>query len=160
MIAASATAAVAIAPARFIKLDDAGAELAADALEWSQVLDTTTALIWAAEELPKRYTWKQAIAATAKLALGGHVWRLPTRIELLSLVDDTRYSPAIDVAFFPKCASDWYWTSTRVAWSPGDCAWFVGFYYGFCGSDYQSDHYHVRACRPRQNSVLSAPDAT
>ena len=41
----------------------------------------------------------------------GQDWRLPTRIELISLVDHTRV-PSIDPKFFPDTPQDYFWTSS------------------------------------------------
>jgi hypothetical protein len=66
-------------------------------------------------------TWQQAKDYAANLDDG---WRLPTRAELLTLVDDTRHGPAC--AVFPDCPSDWFWTSTPWAGS-SSYAWYVNF---------------------------------
>jgi hypothetical protein len=144
---------------RFIKLDDTGAQLDVSASEWVAVLDTTTDPIWSAEDVStKRLTWKQAKAAVAKFELlGAHDWQLPTRVQLLSLVDDTCADPAIDVAFFPSCKPNFYWSSTPAAFSPAVCAWFVYFYDGSAYYFDQDDNYFVRAVRPRQSIGPLAP---
>ena len=56
-------------------------------------------------------------------------WRLPTRAELVALVDDTRHEPAIDTSLFPRVKPRWHWTSTPCAWSSAS-AWYVSFYGG------------------------------
>jgi hypothetical protein len=136
---------------QFTKIGADGAKLADDATEWIAVLDNTTSLIWTVEET-KRLTWKKAQAAVAKLDTAGlNDWRLPTVEELFLLADRTKYSPAIDTAFFPGCKSDWYWTSTPVASSPGVFAWAVGFDSG--NSDWGVHGYgiFVRAVRASQS---------
>jgi hypothetical protein len=144
-------ATAAVASARFIKLDASGLELQFPAAEWSAVLDTTTDLIWSAQNLSsKRLNWNEAEAAVAKLdLLGAKDWRLPTRLELLCLVDETRDRPAIDESFF-SCESDWYWTSTP-AHGGAECAWVVDFSYGGAGYDSQGSVCFVRAVRPRHS---------
>jgi hypothetical protein len=77
-------------------------------------------------------------------------WRLPTVDELFGLADRTKYSPAIDRNFFPKCKSDWYWTSTPAALSPAGCAWFVYFYHGYADWLRHALRAFVRAVRPSQ----------
>jgi Protein of unknown function (DUF1566) len=125
---------------RFTKVGADGAKLADDATEWVAVLDNTTSLIWTVKEM-KSMAWKKAQTAVAKLDIAGFTdWRLPTVEELFLLADRTKHSPAIDTAYFPDCKSEWYWTSTPAASSPGDCAWFVGFdgggaFWGGQGSD-------------------------
>jgi hypothetical protein len=86
---------------------------------------------------------------------------MPTRAELLSLVDDTKHSPAIDSEFFPACKSDWYWTSTPWAASPVDCAWYVYFNDGGAGCDSHDFSGFVRAVRVGQSLVIgSSNEAT
>jgi hypothetical protein len=112
---------------RFVKIDAAGGELPLDATEWEAVLDKTTGLMWSVAD-KKVPNWKKADAAAKKITAAGlNDWRMPTVDELFMLADRTRTSPAIDTAFFPQCESDWYWTSTPYASSPGDYAWFVSF---------------------------------
>jgi hypothetical protein len=65
----------------------------------------------------EKKTWRDAVAYCADLSLGGFDdWRLPSRIELVSLVDFTRL-PSIDQEAFPNTANDYFWsaspTSTR-----------------------------------------------
>ena len=83
-----------------------------------------------------------------ELRLAGHAdWRLPTRAELLTLVDRSRYNPAIDTTFFPDTHNDWYWTSTACAWS-SSLAWCVDFSDGQCGGGSRGNGYSlVRAVR-------------
>lgn len=136
---------------RFVKLDAAGKQIAETSTDWSAVLDTKTSLIWSTAET-ERLTWKKAISHCKKLRLfGAKDWRLPTREELLSLVDDTRHNPTIDIAFFPKCQSAWYWSSTPYAPSPGVCAWLVYFSNGDAYWDGQSGDFQVRAVRSSQS---------
>jgi hypothetical protein len=77
-------------------------------------------------------------------------WRLPTVDELFALVDRTKYAPAIDKQFFPKCQNDWYWTSTPAAYSPSDYAWLVGFDGGYARWFSRDGRAFVRAVRPSQ----------
>jgi Protein of unknown function (DUF1566) len=136
---------------RFTKIGADGAKLGDDATEWVAVLDNTTQLIWTVEET-KRLTWKKAKAAVEKLDTAGFTdWRLPTVEELFLLADRTKHSPAIDTAFFPDCKSDWYWTSTPAACSPGDCAWVVSFYDGYASWSAQGIDFYVRAVRASQS---------
>jgi hypothetical protein len=134
---------------RFVKLDDAGQSLPADATAWAAVHDTTTGLIWSAETIGgKRLKHAKAKAACEKLVLAGATdWQLPTRTQLLTLVDDTRHEPAIDTAFFPKTESAWYWTSTPCAWRPGSAAWCVFFSSGHVNFNFRDDECFVRAVR-------------
>lgn len=135
---------------RFTKVGADGAKLADDAAEWVAVLDNTTALLWSVEETD-RLTWKKAQGAVKKLKTAGFAdWRLPTVEELFLLANRTKHSPAIDTMYFPDCKSDWYWTGTPAASSPGDCAWGVSFGYGYALWSNQVFDVHVRAVRASQ----------
>lgn len=99
------------------------------------VVDNVTHLMWQRDVPSSSYTWADAKAYCAALSLAGHQdWRLPTSIELVSLVDFTRSNPAIDVAAFPSTPSARFWTSSPVAGLANN-AWNVRFddgysYYG------------------------------
>ena len=81
-------------------------------------------------------------------------WRLPEISELLTIVDYSKNSPAIDSALFPDTKNDWYWTNTAYAGSPSDCAWYVGFLdgYSYCdGRDFSVGFVRaVRSVSPSQ----------
>lgn len=135
---------------RFTKIGATGKKLPADAAAWDAVLDSTTGLMWSVKE-PKSMPWKKAIEWAKKLKAGGFSdWRLPTVEELFLLADRTKADPAIDKTYFPDCKSEWYWSSTPYARSPGDFAW--GVYFGL-GDSYwgRQGHGHcVRAVRSSQ----------
>lgn len=67
------------------------------------VVDGVTGLMWAREASPidEELSLEDAIDYCAELEVAGYCdWRLPTRIELVSLVDFTRLTPAIDSKVF------------------------------------------------------------
>ena len=80
------------------------------------VTDKVTGLMWQRSVDPGTYTWADAKTYCANLALAGFSdWRLPTRIELVSLLDFTVASgPMIDVSAFPDTPNTNFWTSSRV----------------------------------------------
>jgi hypothetical protein len=143
--------------ARFIKIGENGKALAPSAKAWVAVADTQQMLEWAVVPV-KVDDWESATEAriakelkTSKLA-GKTGWRIPTVEELFLLADRTRKErPAIDVKFFPDCPSDWFWTSTPYAPSPGDCAWGVLFNDGGALWDDRFNSGFVRAVRARQS---------
>jgi hypothetical protein len=69
-----------------------------------------------------------AAAYCASLPTAGGGWRLPTAIELLSIVEPDLSLPAIDTTVFSlgsSTGSDWFWTSTPSAGS-STAAWSIG----------------------------------
>ncbi|MBI5479639.1 MAG: DUF1566 domain-containing protein [Deltaproteobacteria bacterium] len=76
----------------------------------------------------RTYDWDQAKAYCAGLVTDGGVagWRLPTRIELVSIVDYWRDNPAIDPVAFPSTPSDFFWSSSPYVNAP-PLGWGVGF---------------------------------
>jgi hypothetical protein len=108
------------------------------------VIDHTTGLTWSRANVPGgRMKWKDAQEACGAVELADLKWRAPTRIELLTIVDDTRYDQAIAPVF--KCESAGYWTSTPAAGSPGVYAWYVDFYDGYSDCHDQHHEFFVRA---------------
>ena len=111
------------------------------------VYDASTCLMWSKSTNAEGKTWAQAKEAAAAVRLGGFTdWRLPTRAELLTLVDDTRSNPAIDTDRF-DCAASWYWSATPLASSPSVYAWLVNFYNGYAFYYHQGNDGRVRAVR-------------
>jgi len=56
-------------------------------------------------------------------------WRLPTRIELMSIVDYTRFNPTIDGSAFPLTPGAVFWSSSSYAGAAG-AGWLVNFNVG------------------------------
>jgi formylglycine-generating enzyme required for sulfatase activity len=103
--------------------------------------------MWQREVPAAAHEWEGARATCACLSLAGHDdWRLPTRIELVSLVDFTRSDPAIDPLAFPGTPPVWFWTSTPRADDPS-FAWFVYFENGYSNHHQTDAAYRVRCVR-------------
>lgn len=84
------------------------------------VLDQVTGLMWQ-REAPAATGFAQGEGACTALELGGYCdWRLPSRIELVSLVDFTRTPTALDAAF-PSAVGE-FWSTSRL----GNNRWRVG----------------------------------
>jgi len=81
---------------------------------------------------------------------GYNDWRMPGNAELHSIVDYSRYSPAVDTTYFPNTVSDSYWSSSPVA-SDSLSAWVVLFDSGYdlwYGKNYYGNY--VRLVRSGQ----------
>jgi len=121
------------------------------------VTDTDTGLMWQQDTAPNTYTWQQALSYCETLILGGYSdWRLPNRNELQSIVDYSRFNPAIDpifnVALFPN-----YWSSTTHAVIP-DNALSVYFSMGdFYSYPKSTVPFYVRAVRGGQCGAIMCP---
>lgn len=97
------------------------------------IVDTVTGLTWQ-RNLPELYpecakacTWDQAKAYCGSLQLEGHKdWRLPSRIELISILDDDAVMPSIASEPFPNTPPEAFWTASTFAGSNVK-AWTVKF---------------------------------
>ncbi len=95
------------------------------------ITDDVSGLVWDATVKGTTFAQPDADAYCASKGAG---WRLPTRIELVSLVDYTVGSPGPTInAVFVGTPIGAFWTSTLYAGDLGD-AWAVGFDVGY--SDY------------------------
>lgn len=102
------------------------------------VTDTITKLEWQDDYSDnggtiKKTTWSEAINYCEALSLDGKSdWRLPNINELISLVDDTRYAPAINTVFENTISfNSGYWSSTaRANVSNSSSAWYIAFVSG------------------------------
>ena len=104
----------------------------------SQVIDAQTGLTW--RRCTEGQTWKAGTCSGNSIStswLGaqqlardaGANWRLPSVKELATLLDYTRFNPAIDPVAFPRTPVSNYWSSTPYIDKP-NFAWAVGFQFG------------------------------
>ena len=106
------------------------------------VLDNNTGLIWQQRFPTDNYKWDAAVSYCNSLSYAGYSdWRLPTPQELLTIVDNSRYNPAIDTTYFPNTPSSYFWSSSTRS-DITDYAWYVNFYYGNV-SDYYKDYSYI-----------------
>jgi len=117
------------------------------------VTDTITGFMWQ-QGTDGLMTWEAGISYCEALSLAGYDdWRLPNRRELHSIVDYSRYNPAIDTAVFPGTVSSGYCSSTTYA-ARTDLAWKVYFDHGGNVSILKSGSHYVRAVRAGQARLL------
>lgn len=113
------------------------------------VLDNQTGLVWQQDFSPPMQSQAMALAYCDGLTIPGGVWRLPSVLELASLVDETRAgsgNPAIDTAIFPMTPGEYFWTSSPLV---GDAtrSWAVSFYDGAVGDHISMNLYLARCVR-------------
>ena len=105
------------------------------------VFDNVTHLRWQ-RGVATDMTWFQAKTYCQELHVADKNWRLPTTIELKTLVDYGTSSPAIDSAAFPDTPSDWFWATE--ARNAANASWVIYFLDGFVEYTAQTNKYSVR----------------
>ena len=109
------------------------------------ITDLVTGLVWMEVGEEPQQTWEDAIGYCDTLVFAGaDDWRLPSKVELESIVNYNNTYPAIDTAF--SCQSAFYWSSTPHLPNP-PYAWGV---YCLDGADHwlhKSNRYAVRCVR-------------
>ena len=124
------------------------------------VTDNNTGLIWQQQDDGAQYNWYRAtgtFSATynpesadvcGSLILGDATdWRLPTKNELLSIVDyEDNTGMKIRTAYFLNAKASSYWTSTRYATDP-QFAWVTAFNTGYIYFYHRYTAYYVRCVR-------------
>jgi hypothetical protein len=88
------------------------------------IQDNVSKLVWREPVETGLYTFEEARAKCASITAGGR-WRLPSRIELVTLLD-LRRTPAID-PMFASTESIPYWTSSEVRPYTERRRWIVSF---------------------------------
>ena len=110
-------------------------------------VDAITGLMWQRNVAANPTSFAGAKQECDRLALAGYDdWRLPSRIELVSILHLGRIQPAIDPVVFPRTPNDWFWTSS-VAASDANAAWYVYFYFGYPKTDLVSNQFSWRCVR-------------
>lgn len=107
------------------------------------VTDNKTGLVWQRNVTATNYDQAAAATYCQGLTMAGGGFRLPTVVELLSIVDDTRLSPSIDTSAFPATPIAYFWSSTLDASAPS-----YGFQVNFGdGSTFRYDRVIARSVR-------------
>jgi hypothetical protein len=112
------------------------------------ITDNVTGLIWQKAVAPGTYTRAQALAyCQTTLALANHNdWRVPSYIELVSVVDHGRSNPSINTTFFPSPSGAWFWSSSMIPGSSSQ-GLSIHFWYGDTYSSGLSDTINLRCVR-------------
>lgn len=84
-------------------------------LDAATVEDVKTSLTWQRYVIPRGAVWETAAAYCSSLRVSGGGWRLPTPVELASLVVPGRM-PAVDPQIFPQTPAGWFWTADHHPW--------------------------------------------
>ena len=126
------------------------------------VTDNNTGFMWQQEDNDTKCTWEEALTyCEDTLTLAGYSdWRLPSRMELASIVDYDTRDPSIDSTMFPNTNLFSYWSSTpKVSNYPTSQVWVVSFrpetmfMYNSESTTYtyrKSHYYYVRCVRGGQ----------
>ena len=118
-----------------------------------------TELGWQRHVPAQTFSWPEARQYCACLSLEGHDdWQLPSRMELVSLVDYTRQNPSLDASAFPDTPFEWFWSASPLAGDP-DAHWYVAFFDGDTHASVAERDYRVRCVR-RAAGLLPRYDAT
>jgi Protein of unknown function (DUF1566) len=108
------------------------------------VTDNVTGLVWQKEVPSSTYGQAAAILYCSDLKLANQGdWRLPSVIELVSLVDPGRFGPSIDETYFPGTPANSFWSSSASPLMPGD-GFDIPFDAGNLSSDDVSSRFSAR----------------
>lgn len=116
------------------------------------VRDNNTGLVWEQTIGAATHTWISAISHCINKNVGGtRGWRLPSVVELSSLIDPSLPSPYVPGSVFTGVQSDHYWSATTNANIPTG-AWVVLFSTGFVGDATKTDSRLVWCVRGPMNA--------
>ena len=122
------------------------------------VYDSSINLTWQDDKRAKTITrnWKDSIEYCKNLDFKTYNdWRLPTKNELITIVDDTR-KPAIKVEF-KNSTSNYYWSSFTYD-SGSDFAWYIDFSNSDAYNSFKDNNYYIRCVRSGQLIFHSSLD--
>ena len=110
------------------------------------ITDTKTGLMWPKNAClaNEKMFWECALVSATETNVGKQIgWRLPSRRELVSLIDYSQCEPALpDGHPFVGVEDSYYWSSSTYVGNKG-FAWIVDIYSGCVRVYYKSDHFYV-----------------
>jgi len=121
------------------------------------VRDNNTGLVW--EQSPSLITplptWSEARSQCVDKNVGGtRGWRLPSLLELASLIDPSLLAPFVPASIFTGVQSAPYWSATANAEGGSSGKWSVNFQDGLGGSSSKGSGNYVWCVRgPMQESM-------
>ena len=105
-------------------------------------MDTKTGLYWQKDQRKKLLTFGESRVYAEELSKEtGIDWRIPTREELISIVDDTIIEPATEL---PGMVAFTYWSSSTIYVASISNAWYVNFNNGYSNYNGKPNNYYVR----------------
>lgn len=127
----------------------------------STITDNVTGLVWQKQDDGVKKTWSDAITYCDNLTFGGQTdWRLPSEIELISIIDHGGYNPSINATYFPAVPLGYgssYWSSTPHAIAASS-AWYVDFFEGYSNNYLNVGTYYARCVRGGQSATQNLAD--
>jgi hypothetical protein len=122
--------------------------------------DSKTGLMWQLIVSDSKYSWASARQYCDDLTLASNKdWRLPTTVELESLLDFAATSePAIATPFVAAKPADWFWSATSFQGGSSD-AWAVSFFEGSLWNPSVAIDARVRCVRASGLGIVVASDS-
>jgi hypothetical protein len=123
------------------------------------ITDNVTGLIWQKQDDATTRTWDDSntYCSNNTPALPGTGWRLPTRMELLGIVNYGTSTPASNATYFPNTQSSYYWSSGIYA-TDATKAWSVYFGNGDSYKGYSRTVSNYVRCVRGQSATSSFTD--
>jgi hypothetical protein len=129
--------------------------------EDTEIFDSLTGLIWqkctvgmswngsTCTGTPNSYSWRGALLYSQTLSesiLDGKKWRLPNVVELYSIADHSKDTPAINNQWFPQTPAVTTWSSSPNIQTPSE-AWLIGFSSGYTATESVDSLHPIRMVR-------------
>ena len=91
--------------------------------------------------------WDLKDQVNAESLAGYTDWRIPNRLELISIIDHEQNNPALNATIFPSTPGGNFWTSTTYA-AVSTRVWYIDFISGSAAYTYKNNNrYYVRLVR-------------